>query len=297
MTTKPRVLILEDNDDVRTILADLLSTSGYDPLTADNGQMALKMIEEEHPPVGIIDLMLPDMSGLEVIGEINRNYPDIECIVLTAYASQESAIKAVKLGAYNYIQKPYDVEQLLLTIRRALEKHDAEEAFRASEEKYRLLFENANDGLVLAELKTGRILDANKAAERLLGCARSDLSGKSFAQLYPDNRRDHYRKEFDRYVQSDQKADFEAQLISGNNTAVPVHIRTTVMELWGEKAVQIIIRDITERKIAEETLKERAADVKHISDLMVDSEMRILEVRKEVDALLSELGLPPRYAD
>jgi PAS domain S-box-containing protein len=297
MNTKPGILVLEDNDDVRTILEDLLSSSGYDPIAAEDGRMALKMIESKHPPVGIIDLMLPDMSGLEVIGEINKRYPDIECIVLTAYASQESAIKAVQLGAYNYIQKPYDVEQLLLTIRRALEKHNADEAFRASEEKYRMLFENANDGLVLAELKTGRILDANRAAEHLLGCPRSDISGKPFAQLYPEDHRDHFNKEFARYVKGKQKVDFEAMLISKSNSTIPVYIRTAVMELWGEKAVQIIIRDITERKAAEEALKKRVADVKHISDLMIDSEMRILEIKKEVDTLLGELGRPPRYAE
>jgi len=127
INSKPSVLVLDDDDDVRTILSELLNFHGFHPIGARNGEEALAKIGEENPPVAIIDLMLPDINGLEVIDRINANHPDVKSIVLTAYASQEAAIKAVKLGAYSFLQKPYDAEQLLLTVRRALEKHKAEQ--------------------------------------------------------------------------------------------------------------------------------------------------------------------------
>lgn len=126
MSGKPSVLVLDDDDDVRMILSELLTFHGYRAICAENGKEALAKLKEEHPPVGIIDLMLPDIGGLEIIEKINRSYPDVKCIVLTAYASQDVAIKAVNLGAYSFLQKPYDADQLLLTIRRAFEKHEAE---------------------------------------------------------------------------------------------------------------------------------------------------------------------------
>jgi len=69
------------------------------------------------PAVIVVDLVLENMSGLEVMKEIRERYPGTECIVVTGYATKESAVEAVNLGAYGYVEKPYDIEQLLLMIR------------------------------------------------------------------------------------------------------------------------------------------------------------------------------------
>lgn len=75
---------------------------------------------------------MEDLPGLEVMRQLKEQSPDTECIVVTGFASQESAIEAVNLGAYSYVQKPYDIEQLLMTIRRAVEKRETEEALNAT---------------------------------------------------------------------------------------------------------------------------------------------------------------------
>ena len=126
--TKTNILIVDDDPKVRKTLSDILRVRGYAPTAIATGKAALDRIEEETPAVALIDLKLEDMSGLELMGRIKEYCPDTECIVLTGYASQASAIEAVNLGAYSYMQKPYDMEQLLMTIRRALEKQEAEEA-------------------------------------------------------------------------------------------------------------------------------------------------------------------------
>lgn len=77
--------------------------------------------------LALIDLKLPDISDIEVLKGIKKNSPRTEVIILTAYASLESAMEAVNLGAFSYLQKPYDMERLLLDIRRALERKRAEE--------------------------------------------------------------------------------------------------------------------------------------------------------------------------
>ena len=130
MNTK-RILIVDDDASLRKSLSDILRARGYAPIAVARGRTALDRVKQEVPAVALIDLKLVDMSGLEVMGEIKARSPGTECIVLTGHATQASAIEAVNLGAYSFVQKPHDVEQLLVTIRRAVEKREAEEALEA----------------------------------------------------------------------------------------------------------------------------------------------------------------------
>ena len=127
MGTNPGILIVDDDPKLRKTLSDILRAKGYAPTAVETGKSALASAKEEPPAVALIDIKLEDMSGLEVIKGIRELSPRTECIILTGHASQESAIEAVNLGAYSFIQKPYDVEHLLITIRRALEKRRAKE--------------------------------------------------------------------------------------------------------------------------------------------------------------------------
>jgi len=127
---KHRVLILDDDPNLRKTLCDILRVKGYMPVTAATGKAALDEIEQETPAVALLDLRLEHTSGLEVLKKIKTRSPGTKCVLITGYASQASAIEAINLGAYSYVQKPYNVEQLLVTIRRAIEKGEAEEALR-----------------------------------------------------------------------------------------------------------------------------------------------------------------------
>ena len=124
------ILIVDDDADLAETLSDVLSTKGYTPLAANGGRKALELFEKQRPAAALIDLKLSDMSGIEVIDKMKKRAPHFECILLTGYASQNSAIEAVNVGAYSYLQKPYDIDQLLVTLKRAIEKSEAEEALK-----------------------------------------------------------------------------------------------------------------------------------------------------------------------
>ncbi len=130
MCTQTNILVVDDDPHPRKTLSDILRIKGYVPTTAATGREALLKIKEKKPVVALIDLKLEDMSGLELMRQVKACCPEVECIVITGHASQASAIEAVNLGAYGYVQKPYDVEQLLVTIRRAIEKQETERALR-----------------------------------------------------------------------------------------------------------------------------------------------------------------------
>jgi DNA-binding response OmpR family regulator len=127
MNKKPTILIVDDDPKLRKTLTDILGVKGFDPISIAKGREALRRIKGSAPNVALIDLKLDDMDGLELIKEIKVLSPSTECIVITGNASQESAVEAVNLGAYSYILKPYDVEQLLITINRAIEKQQSEQ--------------------------------------------------------------------------------------------------------------------------------------------------------------------------
>ena len=148
METNTRILIVDDDVNLRKTLSDILGAKGYEPVATDTGKAALEKIKDEMMTVALIDLKLEDMTGLEVMKEIKECSPCTECIVLTGFASQVSAIEAVNLGAYAYIHKPYDMEQLLLTIQRAIDKHEMEKALRESEKRYRGIVEDNTEFIV-----------------------------------------------------------------------------------------------------------------------------------------------------
>ncbi|KKL91340.1 hypothetical protein LCGC14_1895650, partial [marine sediment metagenome] len=142
MGAKTRILIVDDDLKFRKSLTDTLGAKGYAPIATATGRAALDIVEEEMAVVALIDLKLEDMSGIELMKELKECSPGTECIMITGYASKGSAIEAVNLGAYGYMRKPYDMEQLLVTIRRATEKREAAETLKKSEQRYRALFED-----------------------------------------------------------------------------------------------------------------------------------------------------------
>jgi DNA-binding NtrC family response regulator len=139
MAACKHIFIIDDDPNLRKTLADILTLKGYTSATMGSGQQAIDRLRVEKPVVVLIDLRLEDMSGLEVMETIKRLSPDTECIILTGFASQASAIKAINLGAYSYLQKPYNIDQLLVTIQRAIEKREATAAIEELQRRNELI--------------------------------------------------------------------------------------------------------------------------------------------------------------
>ncbi len=116
-----RVLIVEDKDSLRAMLRRALEQAGHTVGEAATGASALLKLRQEQCDLLLTDLKLPDISGLDLLRSLERSGRDLPTIVMTAYGSVESAVEAMKLGAYDFIQKPIDLDHLLLLISRALE--------------------------------------------------------------------------------------------------------------------------------------------------------------------------------
>ncbi len=116
-----KILIVEDNRDMQFILLNILKDEGYEVIVAGNGKKGLNEIRIHSPDLVLLDIRLPGMNGMDVLKEINKIDSDLLVIMLTAYGQIKDAVHAMKLGAFDYITKPFDNEEIVLNIKKALQ--------------------------------------------------------------------------------------------------------------------------------------------------------------------------------
>jgi two-component system, NtrC family, response regulator AtoC len=118
-----RVLVVDDVEDIRDILSDRLQAYGYEVLTAIDGEEALEKVEKSSPDLVLLDILLPGIDGMEVLSRIRRDYPHITVIMITAHGRIQLAVEAMKQGAYDFIEKPFDPDLIRIKVDNALERH------------------------------------------------------------------------------------------------------------------------------------------------------------------------------
>ena len=144
MKTKNTILVVDDDLAHRTMLRTLLGGWGYDITEADDGQRAIEAVHQKPFDLILMDIRMIKVSGLEALSEIKRFNPAIPVIIMTAYASVETAVKALKEGAYDYLTKPLDFDELKLTIERAMEHTRLKEENRYLRESLAAQFDRKN---------------------------------------------------------------------------------------------------------------------------------------------------------
>jgi DNA-binding NtrC family response regulator len=120
MPTKGSILVVDDEDALRTVLSSELVNEGYDIKTASDGDEAIGVLEKGRFDMVLLDIKMPRVSGFEVLKHIRQNHPGTKVVMLTAFADLKNAIESKKLGADDFVSKPYDLVDLLTTIERVL---------------------------------------------------------------------------------------------------------------------------------------------------------------------------------
>jgi DNA-binding NtrC family response regulator len=132
----PNILIVDDEQSYRQLLSLVFESDGNNIRTAMNGRQALEALQEEPADVIISDVKMPDMDGIELLRSVRETLPDLGVVLMTAFASVETAREAFKLGADDFITKPFDVEELKLIVKKTLEKQaliDENRAFKRAQ--------------------------------------------------------------------------------------------------------------------------------------------------------------------
>lgn len=138
----PKVLVVDDEADMRWLLAGVLRDQGFEVAGAEDGQAALAQIAREPPDVILLDLKMPGLDGIQVLERTKAADPHMPVVIVTAYGDLTSAVQAMRLGAYDYLTKPFDNDEVVFTVRRALEKRELEAA-RLKADKLATILETA----------------------------------------------------------------------------------------------------------------------------------------------------------
>src|SRR5215469_10542089 len=123
---KGKILVVDDELDIREGLELLLTSEGYGVELAQNGTEGLQKLERQGYDLVLLDLMMPDLTGMDVLREVRGRDPETPIFMITAYGSVEAAVDALKLGANDYFSKPWDNEKLLIEIERMISKRQLE---------------------------------------------------------------------------------------------------------------------------------------------------------------------------
>ena len=135
MNEKAKILVVDDEKIIRDGCYRVLSGKGYEVITAENGQAALDTLAKEPLDIILLDLKMPVMSGEEVLEITGKKYPDIPVIIITGHGTVDTAVECMKKGAYDFITKPFQIDQFLLIITRAAEKRNLEQKARQFEQE------------------------------------------------------------------------------------------------------------------------------------------------------------------
>ena len=147
------ILVVDDEEAIVSSLSSILQDEGYEVLVAKSGAEALKSYMADPPDLMLLDIWMPDMDGLETLRRIREIVPTAQVMVMSGHGSIETAVKAIKLGAYDYIEKPLSLENVTLRVKHALEQYRLEEENRSLRTKVQRKFELVGQSPAMQQLR------------------------------------------------------------------------------------------------------------------------------------------------
>ncbi|HWT00178.1 MAG TPA: EAL domain-containing protein [Pyrinomonadaceae bacterium] len=265
---RPRILIADDDAQIREVLHELLGED-YECAEVSSGEEALERLRAEEFDLVLSDIMMGGITGLEMVPQVIELSPDMVVIMISGEQNIESAIQALRAGAFDYITKPFDLRHVEAAVKRALEHR----ALRQSKRYYEnfleeIVRERTNElhksnqtlsvlieasPLAIFVLDTGgRVSLWNPAARRMFGWDEKEILNKPFP-LVPDEGREEFQARFEDALQGKIGGDYETRRQRKDGSLIDVDVwwaalRNTANEVSG---IMVIVADITERKAAE----------------------------------------------
>ncbi len=189
MSYVPKILIIDDEPRMCDSLRVLLSSQGYETQTGYNGTEAIECLARDRFDLVLLDIVMPDMTGHQIMDYINSQSPETLVIVMTGHASVDSAVESLRRGAYDYLRKPFDFEQLEKRVRNALNQNKLKREYELingklelTEKRYQYLV-NASPDIIYTLNHEGKFTFISGAVESLLGYKNEQLVGRHYASI------------------------------------------------------------------------------------------------------------------
>ena len=146
------ILIVDDEESIIQSLEGILSDEGFEVISAQSGAEAIEKIEDEIPDLVLLDIWMPGKDGIETLSEIKEAYPSLQVVMMSGHGTIETAVRATKVGAYDFIEKPLSLEKLLLSVNNALEYYMLEEEISLLKEKEKRKYNITGHSAVITKL-------------------------------------------------------------------------------------------------------------------------------------------------
>ena len=179
----PTILVIDDEERVREGCRKVLVRDGYEVTIAESGGVGLDLIEGQHYDLILLDLMMPSLSGFDVLARVKKLHPDTVIIVISGYATVENSIEAMKQGAFDFIPKPFSPEQLRILTRKAIEYNRTMQDIAEEKSRMRVLINRLTDG-VMATDSQKRVVLANPAFLRMTACQEMQVVGRPAGEVF-----------------------------------------------------------------------------------------------------------------
>ena len=279
---KGRILVLDDEPSILEILGQFLSDEGYECTLCESALKALQILERQQFELLITDLKMPEMHGIEVVQHAKRKDRDMAVVVVTALLEVNSAIKALRVGADDYILKPFNLSEISVSVERALDRRrlvmenrshqqelevrvreatsdleESNEELGATKEYLENLLNSSMDAIITVN-NAGHISYANKGAREMLGYVDQEILGAPLERLVPKDASDVLRAIKLRLRKHERLRNEEAELLKKNGETIPVTMSISLVKSSEGAVVSTvaICKDITEQKRLEAELKE-----------------------------------------
>ncbi len=178
----PKILVVDDEKRIRDSCHTVLTNKGYTVACAESGKQGLQMIDDEHFDIILLDLMMPQMSGLDVLPKIKNDHPDTVVIVITGYSTVEHSIEAMKAGAFDFIPKPFSPKKLKVVVSKAIEHMRALKDIAEEKSRMRGLINRLSAGVVATDARKQVVL-ANPALRNMMNYHSKHFIGHPIESL------------------------------------------------------------------------------------------------------------------
>ncbi len=266
MSVRKRLLIVDDNKNNSKTLELIFDSKGYYVESAESGRQAISKVENGNFDLALLDIRLPDMDGIELLHSLKKIQPNLACVMVTAYASIETAVQALNRGASGYIIKPVNIDEVSAKIEETLEKQRlvaenrnlmgslqqelserkrAQKVLRDNEERFRLISEQSHLGIVI--LQDGSVEYANEAFSLICGCPLKQILEWKL-------------NDFEQRIQSDalevegcgEVSHFHGRVTTTGGEIKWVEIYSRFITYNSGRATMLTLIDVSEKKKAEE---------------------------------------------
>jgi PAS domain S-box-containing protein len=258
-----RILVVDDEPSICKMVAKVLKSEGYEPVTCTNPQDALEAVKRDTFGLAFVDIKLPQMSGLHLAPKLKQHNPALEVVFITGYGTLESAVQAIKVGAYDFLRKPFNISELRLCLKRFREREVLKERIRLAEQRYYHLVQHIP--LLVFLLRSDFQLEfVNEACLTMLGYTADEaLNAPNWLleRVHPDERK--RIKELLRSAFSAGGSPFSTECCLLHKKGHPIHVMLKSIP-WFQNdmghepdRLEGVILDITDRVFLEKTMVQR----------------------------------------